>query len=176
MKLPWILLGALLAMCLIIAFILVGEAHYGQGSEHADNPAMRQSGMISESYPSGLWAAWLLGSVEIVLVMLCLALGIQKRERLGRMKLPLLAAGLIHLTIYALLIVLSNGGADQAPLLVFSFPAPTVVMMLGLWPVIPVFLSLLYFLKFDTWILTADDRRRFQRLRELPQTLPEDAP
>ena len=176
MKLPQILFGALLTMCLVLAFILLGETHYGRGSEHAENPAMRQSGMISQSYQSGLWSAWLLGSVEIVLFMLCLGLGIRKRERLGRMKVPLLAAALLHMTIYALLIVLSKGGTDQAPLLVFSFPAPTVLMMLGLWPVIPVFLSLLYFLKFDTWILTADDRRRFQRLRELPQTLPEDAP
>ena len=174
MKLPRILLGALLTMCLILAFIMVGETHYGRGTEHAENAAMQQSGTISQSYSSGLWSAWLLGSVEIVLVMLCLGLGIQKRERLGRMKVPLLVAGLIYLTIYALLIVLSKGGADQAPLLVFSFPAPSVVMMFGLWPVIPLFLSLLYFLKFDSWILTADDRRRFQRLREAQRTLPEE--
>ncbi len=173
MKLPWILLGALLTMCLMLAFILVGETHYGQGIEHPEYPAMQQSGTIAQSYPSGLWSAWLLGSVEIVLVMLCLGLGIQKRERLGTMKLPLLVAGLIYLTIYAVLMVLSKGGSDQAPLLVFSFPAPSVVMMLGLWPVIPLFLSLLYFLKFDSWILTPDDRKRFQRLREKQRKPPE---
>ncbi len=174
MKLPRILLGALLTMCLILAFIMVGETHYGRGSEHAENPAMQQSGTFSQSYPSGLWSAWLLGSVEIVLFMLCLGLGIQRSGRLGGMKVPLLVAGLIYLTIYALLIALSMRGADQAPLLVFSFPAPSVVMMLGLWPIIPLFLSLLYFLKFDSWIFTADDQRRFQRLREGQRTLPED--
>ena len=174
MKLPWILLGALLTMCLIMAFILVGETHYGRGSEHTENPAMQQSGRIFPSYSSGLWFAWLLGSVEIVLVMLCLTLGIQKSGRLGRMKVPLLVAGLVYLTIYALLIALSKDGADQASLLVLSFPAPSVVMMLALWPVIPLFLSLLYFLNFDSWILTPDDRRRFQRLREGRGTLPED--
>ncbi len=174
MKLPWILLGSLLTMCLILGFILVGETHYGRGDEHAEHPAMQQSGTISQSYSSGLWSAWLLGSVEIILFVLCLGLGIQKRERLGSMKLPLLIAAVIYLTIYALLIALSKGGAEQAPLLVFSFPAPSVVMMLGLWPVIPLLLSLLYFLKFDSWILTGEDRRRFQRLREVQRTPPED--
>ncbi len=174
MKLSWILLGALVTMCLILGFILVGETHYGRGIEHAENPAMQQSGTISQSYPSGLWSAWLLGSVEILLFLLCLGLGTQKGGRLGRIKVPLLVAGLLYLTIYSLLLVLSGAAVDQAPLLVFSFPAPSVVMMLGLWPVIPLYLVLLYYLKFDSWILTPDDRRKFQRLLEIQRTPPED--
>ena len=173
MKLLWIFFGALLAMCLILGFVLVSETHYGRGIEHPENPTMQQSGTMSQSYRSGLWSAWLLGCVEILLFMVCLGLGTQKGGRLGRMKVPLLVAGLLYLAIYSLLLALSEVEADQASLLVFSFPAPSVVMMLGLWPVIPLYLALLYFLKFDSWILTPDDRRRFQRLREIRRTPPE---
>ena len=174
MKLPWIFFAALLAMCLILTLILAGETHYGRGDEHPEYPTMQRSGMLAQSYPSSLWLAWLLGSVEILLFMLCLGLASSRGDKLGRMRLPLLLVGLLYLTIFGLLMFLSMTGTRGASALLLSFPVGSVVMMLGLWLLIPICLSLLYFLNFDSWILTPDDRRRFEQLQGVQSALPED--
>lgn len=163
MKLPWILFGLLVAMCLVVTVTLtVPEVADGHGAPHRTFArSMQHGGPGLERHERVMELGWMFGMLQIVFFVCCLALGTRSA---GGHRRALLAGGVIYGMAFTLMMISYRQYAESGSAGLFlGFPAPTAWMFFALWPA-PVFFLVLYVVRFDRWILTSKDMDRFREI------------
>ena len=124
MKLPVIIFGLLLAMCVVAGIMLtLHEAPGGHGVEHSTYATMDHGGPGPARHEGQLWVGWAFGILQIGLFVGCLMLGIRDRNRLGRRVWPFVIGGLLYAAVFTVLILAYGQYARQdAPSFFMSFP------------------------------------------------------
>ena len=175
-RLPLVLFGLLLALCVVLALAFVIEeapfedvgsaagggverVYTGHGTTHSKFPSMNHGGSGSERHRPILWLAWSFGLLQLALIVGCLALGVRRLERIWA---PLVAGGVVLGSIFTMMMVTYLGYLDDvgSPLF-FSLPAPTAWFLYGFWPA-QFLVVALYVLVFGRSIVTREDMERFR--------------
>lgn len=161
MKLSVLLFLILLAMCCLLAVVLLTpEVEQGHGYAHPTfAQSMQHGGSGLERHARLRWLGLVFGLLQIVFFVACLVLGLR---RSGRNVWPYCIGGLCYAAVFCLMVVADAFYVrDSDPSLVFGFPMPTFLMLFGLGGV-PFVFVIFYVLNFDRWILSSDDLERFQ--------------
>ena len=183
MKLAWVLLGLLLAMCVVVAAaFIIGEEPIdlegiaqGHGTTHPDFATINQGGTGADRHTHILWLGWTLGILEISFFVCLLGLGARKKEKMGVMKKPLFICLAIYLGIWTLMIVTYRTYmGESVHSFVLSFPKPTAVMLYMIWPM-PLAFMFLFILMFDRWFFTPEDLERFEQIVKTRREREKDA-
>jgi len=163
MKLEHSLFALVVGMCLVMTMLFVIKpAANAKGTAHPKISSMSQGGDGQARHGGwALVAGWILGVMQISFFVGTALFAIQRQ---GRGQGLVLLAGAAHLLIFAMLIASYVGylRVPEAPL-VWSFPRPTTWMLFGLWT-IPVVFTVLYVVNFSSWVFSADDEIRFQKI------------
>ena len=163
MKLPIVLFGLLLGMCVVMGVALLSDPpknNHGFAHSRFGN-SMLQGGDGQLRHGSIRWLGWIYGGCQIVFYVICLLLGMREPSRCTR---AFLVCGGIYLGTFCWLMLADQkyvGHLDQP--LVLGFPLSTAIMVYGLWGVPLLFVGM-YVVNFDRWILKPDDLQRFEDL------------
>lgn len=181
MKLPHLLFAILLAMCGVIATVIVigespvvevispetgevSQTPLGHGFTHPRFATMQRGGSGVARYERILWFGCGFGLLQILFFVCLLAYGGQKQGRLGPLKVPLIIGGIVYAAIFISMLYTYQGYIlEQNHAMFLSLPVPTAWMIYGLWPVPLVFMFLFMF-KFDSWIFRQEDMARFEEI------------
>jgi hypothetical protein len=167
MKIPWLLFGLLLAMCVVVAgLFILDETPPGRtaGFEHDRFPEMDQGGPGQERHAPVFWLAWSFAALQTAFLVVCLALGVPPGVRRRRVTGPLIIGGVLFVSVVTMMFVsYQQYLVEDSPALVFSFPATTAWYLYGFWP-IQLFFVVLYVSAFSRTFVTADDRTAFQKI------------
>lgn len=157
---------SLLAMAAVtlIAFAL-DEPPNSAGIDHPELDTMRRGGP-PDRHSQVLWLGWALGLAQVSLFVTLIAFGARRRADRGGLGRRLAAgAALYALTWTALVAAYRVTAANLEPALWLGFPAPTAVMLFGIWPV-PLVFVWLYVGGFRRWVWSDEDQRAFEALLE----------
>ena len=173
-RLPVVLFGLLLALCLTLALAVAVEP--GGSGEDADPGSVPASGATHPRFPSMdhggsgpprhgpvLWLAWAFGILQLALVVGCLALGVRR----ARMRARLAAGGLVLAVIVTMMVVSYRGYLADPHAAFLSLPMPTAWFLYGFWPAQFLVVGL-YVLLFDREIVTRRDLDRFREILARP--------
>ena len=177
-RLPLILFGLLLALCVVLALAFVIEevpfedvpssagggverVYTGHGTTHSRFPSMNHGGAGPERHRPILWLAWSFGLLQLALIVGCLALGVKHLERVWA---PLAVCGVVLGLILTMMVVTYQGYLDDvgSPLF-FALPVPTAWFLYGFWPA-QFLVVTLYVLVFGRSIVTREDMERFRAI------------
>ncbi len=176
MKLDWLMFFILVGMCLLLGWVMMTpESSVGHGFDHPQFDHMQQGGDGAARHEGMLWAGWLFGVLQIMLFVVCLAMGSRKPKRNRSWDALLIVGGVIYIATFSLLVFTYHESLVEAKVVFLGpFPLPTTVMLYGLWPM-PVYFLVVYFCLFDRWVLTADDMDTYSRLLEARQQRAEES-
>ena len=163
MKLPLMLFGVLLAMCVTIGIVLAtDEPNNAHGFAHSTfESSMQQGGSGAERHGQIRWLGLAYGTLQIVFFVSCLVLGVRDSNK---RKSAFLLAGFVFLATFCLMVVADYFYVrDEFPTLVLGFPLPTAIMLYGLSGA-PLIFLLFYVVNFDRWILSPEELKRFEEL------------
>ena len=177
MRLPTILFGLLLALCVVLALAFVIEevpfedvpsatggverVHTGHGIEHSRFPSMSYGGSGAERHTPILWLAWSFALLQAALIVGCFALGIRRVERIWA---PLVGCALLLGFLLTMMVVSYRGYmGEPTPSLVGWFPGPTAWYLYAYWPA-QFLLVGLYVAVFNRTILPPDDLATFRKI------------
>ena len=163
----WILVFAIAIGLTAILVVAVGWTARlpDQSVDHPEFASMQQSGSDAVPDTALLWIGWSFGALQIAFFAAMLALGARSRRGLRGLGGPLIAACLVYLAIWSVLVLTYGGQANvEDPALFLGFPAATAWMLFAIWP-FPLIFTFYYVVGFDRWIATPED------LAELDRTL-----
>ena len=162
-----VLLGLLVFMLGLSALILsIPEPINSHGMAHHAVDGMRQVGDIRQQTDPVFGTGYLLGILIYLVISVLVYLGVQPAKRDGKLVLAHTAATLTVLGVWSLLMYLFRQYLLTGdPMIVFGFPLPTLVMLLGVW-IAPMSFSLIYILGFRRWVFTPEDEKTFRELLE----------
>jgi hypothetical protein len=177
MKLPVVVFGLLVALCVVtnLAFLMeevpfedvpadngaLERVYTGHGVPHDRFPSMNHGGDGPARHTPVLWLGWVFGVLQLGIIMGCLMLGVKRDGgvRLGLGVCGLLLGGLFTMMVLSYRTYLT----DATPALFFGLPAPTAWFLYGLWPA-EFLVVLLYVALFSRSIVTPDQMRRFEAI------------
>lgn len=164
MRIALTLFALLLGMVGVLAWTVTLEAPANAtGFQHPDQAAMLQGGDLSR-HDNLFGPSLTLGVLEIVFFLMLMALAVQHRDRIGSFAGPLAVCGAIYVGFFvAMFAAYRHYGATESPALYLSFPATTALMLFGVGGA-PLLLIALYIARFEQWILTPEDRERYEEL------------
>lgn len=172
MKLPHALLALLLAMAAVIAVaMLIGErpldaegVPIGHGWDHPVERVLLVGGDGAERIDRIWPLAVVLGLLQYLFFVGLLRLGAGTKPAAARLNLPLsLGAGAVALMWIVLCWVYRGYTRDPDPGLIGSLPAPTAVMVYGIW-FVPLVFIVIYITMFNTAIYTPADAEKFRQI------------
>ena len=159
------LLGVLIVLLLSIVALWIGdEPALITGQVHPTYETMRTSGSKVVASELGKWVGYLFGGLVITIFVLTIFIGAKRKNGIGPIRYWL-AAGLIaylgtyHLTIMA---YWKYAGSDTTTYFL-GLPSATAWVIYGLWSV-PIITTLAYVFKFDEWIISPQEIKRFEEL------------
>ncbi len=173
-RLPVVLFGLLLALCLTLVLAIAvepaasgdgpsvdgsAEAVSASGATHARFPSMDHGGSGPRRHGPVLGLAWAFGVLQLALVVGCLALGVRR----GRMRARLAAGGLVLALIVTMMVASYGGYFDDPDAAFLALPVPTAWFLYGFWPAQFLVVGL-YVLLFDREIVTRRDLDRFREI------------
>ena len=162
------LLAGLLALCALI--FSTPEPVNGHGMAHHAVDGMRQAGDARQQSEPVFRAGYLLGVLIYLIISALVYIGVPQAKRDRKLRLAHSAATLTVLGMWSLLMYLFRQYLLTGdPTIVFGFPLPTLVMLLGVW-IAPMSFSLIYILGFRRWVFTPEDEKTFRELLESKQS------
>lgn len=165
MKVSTIAIGLLVAMLGVIAAAwIIGAPDGAAGGGHPVLPNMSVGGDGQAKHERIFVLGAIFGVLEILFFSTCLALGASRKQRLGDLAVPIIIGALLHAGTFVALVLAYRGylANDEHPLYL-GLPAPTAIMMYGLWWV-PMYFIGLYYLKFDEYVFSEADLQRFNEI------------
>ena len=164
------LFAILLALCGLLAalFFVVTPPEQSVGGPHPEFGTMQIGGDLHR-HDATLIYGFLFGILQILFFagLLVLAIGRRLRTADGRPNgwLALALGFAAYLGVFTLMVrsyaAFVRAGAESD--LFLWFPPPSAWMLYGIWTVPAVFI-VLFVVRFDSWILTPEDRQRFEEL------------
>jgi hypothetical protein len=160
-----LLLVILVLLCGVVGALFVREEQaHSRGIAHPEHGAMMLGADGESRHRSLLPLGWAFAALQVAFFVGLIALALRRGD--GRVPAwpALVLVGGVYLAMFALLFVAYGDFAAGEPVeLVFGFPAPTAWMLFGVWSA-PMLFLLLYVLRFDALVWTAESRARFERL------------
>jgi hypothetical protein len=168
MKLQVVLFSLVLVLGAVVggSFFISPPENAAGGTHLKFTKAMNEGGDARARHEGKLIVGWIFGLAQVALFTGLLALGARKRGQLGRFKTPIAIGGAAYAAVWTLLVVTYRSymlGENQE--LYLSFPAPTAVMLYGIW-LVPIFFVVVYLLYFDRVYFTKEDAERFEQILE----------
>jgi hypothetical protein len=180
MKLPALMGLIALAMTAVIAatfFIEERPVELVMGDDGVERPELRSRGMDHPGFPgmliggSGadraepvLGLAFVFGALQIAFFIGCLAFGLRRNGRVGRVGIFILAGAGLYLLTYVGMFFTYRGYIGGGPMNFFgAMPPPTAWMLYGLWPA-PLVFMLLFVLGFNRFVWDEESERAFQQI------------
>ena len=157
-----VLFAIILAMAALIGFLLtVPEAPGGHGFQHPDFSTMWHG---SERHGALLWVGWAFGVLFYMFAFTLAALGARQRDRLRGVG-PRLFFGFVGcVAVWTFLIFVYRDYSNEVEHNLFlTLPAPTAVMLFGLFPSALVF-SLSFSIGFKRWVYSDEDAAAYERV------------
>ena len=173
-RLPIVVFGLLLALCVTLGVAAVVEpvasrggpepdagagAVSASGATHQRFPSMDHGGSGPRRHGPVLGLAWAFGILQLALVVGCLALGVRR----DRVRARLVAGGLVLALIVTMMVVSYGGYLDDPDASFLALPVPTAWFLYGFWPAQFLVVGL-YVLLFDREIVTPRDLGRFREI------------
>ena len=171
-RLPVVLFGLLLALCLTLALAVVVEPEgsaggpgslagpvSASGAAHPRFPSMDHGGSGPGRHGPVLWLAWAFGILQLALVVGCLALGAPR----ARVRARLVAGGLVLAAIVTMMVVSYSDYLADPGAAFLDLPVPTAWFLYGFWPAQFLVVGL-YVLLFDREIVTGRDLEQFRAI------------
>lgn len=164
-KIAWLLLGLLLATCVVVAIALwTPETDATKGFVHPDYATMQRGGDGVERHGRILWPGWAFGVLQFCFFAGLIALSVNKQGRIKIFAKPILTGLLLNILVFCLMMFAYwNYACKGTGLLVGSFPVPTALMLYGVWPIQIIFV-IIYVWYFNRAIFTEDDLEKFQAI------------
>ena len=160
----WIIFGILISLCCVTGVMMFFDpAENSHGVVHPQYSSMQIGGDTERHNGSILFLGWLFGTLQILFFVSLLTFGIH-RDRLR--PAVFIQGGLSFLFVFTMIIIiyqLSLG--DAPPQITGGLPLPSALMVYGLAGT-PLIFTVLYIMKFDTWILTPEDLLKFQSIMD----------
>lgn len=159
------LLGVLIIILLAIVALWIGdEPTLTTGQVHPTFETMRRSGSKVVASELGKWVGYLFGLLVIVIFVLTVFIGAKRKNDIGAIRYWLAAGLLAYLVTYHLTVMAYWKYAASETISYFGgLPSATAWMVYGLWSV-PIIMTLVYVFKFDEWIMSPQDIKRFEEL------------
>ena len=168
----WIIFAILISLCCVMSVMMfLDPGENGHGVVHPQYSSMQIGGDTDRHNGSILSLGWLFGILQILFFVSLLTFGIH-RDRLR--PAGFILGGLSFLLVFTMIIItyqLSLGNAS--PQITGGLPLPSALMVYGLGGT-PLIFSVLYIMKFDTWILTPEDLEQFQSILDRKKTTGRD--
>lgn len=168
MKLSFITFAILLAMLAVVAGVwMAGPPPDGvpaTGAAHPTISTMLIGGDGTAKHEKVFALGVAFGILEIVFFSVCLALGVSRKGKVGKLAIPIAIGAALHVATFLALIVTYRtyqAGGEHA--LFLGLPAPTAWMMYGIWWV-PMYFILLYIVAFDRYVFNEADLKRFNEI------------
>lgn len=153
-------------LAVLVAAWVVGAPAGAAGGDHPIYPSMSAGGPGEAKHERVFALGVAFGVLEIVFFSACLALGASRGERVGRLAVPIAIGAVLHAgTFLALVAAYRSYLTSEDPTLWLGLPAPTAVMMYGLWG-IPMYFIVLYYVSFDKYVFSDADLERFNAILE----------
>lgn len=155
----------LLAFGLVIVLLLFMDQPISPtGKAHEQFKTMLHSGESVIANKSSKWLAYLFGVGIIGIFGFAVSFGAKKNGKFEGIK-PWLFIGVIaYLIMYTMMVYFYWDYSFTKDAIYFGgYPLPTALMLYGL-STVPMILTLVYILKFKSWILTEDDEARFAEI------------
>jgi hypothetical protein len=163
MRLASVLFVLLLAMAVVVGYVFVAveESEIGHGFTHPELETMQRGGDGAERHEDVLVAGAVMGVLQIVFFGVILAFGTRRGRPMGMEEWVLVAGTVVFvltwlMLVYTYLHYAAEGGGELA----FSFPVPTAWMLFGVGFAPGIFI-LLYFLRFESWVLSDEEVEAF---------------
>ncbi len=154
----------ILAIAVIVLAIAVSPALDGEGgAPHSSYSSMRQGRAAEAISARHLALGWAFGASILAAVGALVAFGARQRGRLRGLGPALVAATLACVGVWTWLVIAYRGFAAGETTPWLGFPHPTALMLFVLWPGSAAFAAL-YALGYERWVLTQEDRRRYEEL------------
>jgi len=159
--------GLLIGLLFLIAalyFSLSPEAV--TGLPHESYTTMLHSGESVAAAPLAKWLSFLFGLCILGIFVICIMIGYRKYEKLGKVKPWLFGGSIAYLLVFAGMVFsywnyMSEGSAPYF----LGFPAPTAWMLYAVW-LFPLFFTFIYIFKFNDWVITPEERKRFEEIKK----------
>jgi len=176
-RIPVVLFGLLLALCVVMALTFVIEevpfedrsspgggverVHTGHGTAHPRFPSMDHAGSAGARQGPAWWLGLSFGLLQLALIIGCLALPV---KRLAAIRTRLMLCGGVLAILFVLIAVTYRGYVgDAAPSLFLGLPIPTAWFLYAFWPA-QFLVVVLYVLAYDRSIVTSRDMTRFRAI------------
>ena len=168
MKHTYILFSILIAIWVVLGVALfVPESPNTRGIQPAKTdkfPAMATGGDGIQRHGQLLWIGWVFGALQQLFFVALLAFGIRRRDRLNKLTIPLLFGVVLELAVMTGMFLTYSAYLNSSePMLIGPFPAPTTIMVFGIWGA-PFYYVVLYIIAFKRCIWTDDDEVEFHQL------------
>jgi len=159
------LLGVLIILLLAIVALWVGdEPTLTTGQVHPTFETMRSSGSKVVASELGKWVGYLFGLLVIIIFVLTIFIGAKRKHGIGAIRYWLATGLLAYLVTYHLTVMAYwKYAASETTSYFGGLPSATAWMVYGLWSV-PIIMTLVYVFKFDEWIISPQDIKRFEEL------------
>ena len=158
------------ALVLVLAGLLgvalmTPEPPGGHGTLHPEYTSMLSGGQGHERHGPILPLAWAIGTVQILLFVALMLMGLRRRDGLPKgLAKPFLLSTLAYLAAWTAVILAYGAYMRQTSHgLWLALPAPTALMLYVLWPV-PIAFALIYVFGFRRFVLSEEDQEAFQEL------------
>ncbi len=165
MKAIHFLLISLIVLLLTILFMWTQEQlPAASGMLHPSIKGMLKSGSTVSDSAVTKWASFIFGLSILMIFASSMALGI-KRNAMEKKVLNRLVLFFGSYTIVYILFVRSywNFNTDTSENFFGSFPLPTAWMLYGIY-LFPLILTISIILNFNSWILSPEDKERFNEI------------
>lgn len=129
-------------------------------------PHNSYSTMLVGQYNVGseYWVFVLLGWSMINIFILCLYLGLRNRSGQKSIGRWLVTGYLLYCLAFGLMVLADLNYLNEATTAFFlGFPIPTAWMIYGMW-FVPLLFSILFIIKYNSWVLSQDDLRTFEKI------------
>ena len=162
MKIPLVLFGLLVGMCLVVGYALMTEEPPGAaGIAHPEYSSMLRGGDGVARHAPVFVAGWLLGLLQIFFLVGLLAFGAAKRKSFPLEERVLLGGALAYAGVFTWMVMsYSSFAASSDGTLVLAFPPPTALMLYGVG-FVPLLFVGLYLSRFEPWIIDDGELEAF---------------
>lgn len=151
-------------LILIILLFIFDTPENVTGGTHPTLKTMSHSGESVVSLPHSKWFSYLFGLFSIGIFVFCLFFSYFKKGKLGKVKPWLIYGSIGYFIVFSLMIFAYWNFIETGSSNYFGgYPAPTAWMLYGVW-FYPVFFAVIYYVKFDDWVLKPEELNDFQEL------------
>lgn len=164
MRLIGFVIVLVVAMAGILALVLgVPEIPGGHGFSHPVLETLERGGAGYARVEGVLALGWLFGLAQILLFVSLMALGARTPRGLRGLGPGLAIGGLAYALVWTALVLAYRAYAQASdPVLFLGFPAPTALLLFGLY-LVPLIFLLLYVVGFERWIAAPSDLAELER-------------